>query len=230
MSMNNDESKQANMDDKTGATECGPGCDCDAPGLSKKVKVLVCLVLGLAAAAVLARGFVKKAEAESDGNQLSFATALPVVQAEDQSALPATNATEIAGKEETQSTLWGNPLKSLVSLNKVASEKDAVFVLLPAGSDEEVKDIEAQIGAAADKIISRGTTVAAFTLDKNTKDYAQVNSQVPAPCVLAMVKGRGMSVVAKDITEANLLQALVAASRASNCGPADAGCGPSGCE
>lgn len=221
MSMNNDGSKQTNTDGKADAAECGPRCDCDTPGLGTKGKLLVCLVVGLAAATVLARGFMKNAEAENDDKQQSFATALPVVHA--RSTTPESSAADGAEKEETESTLWGNSLDSLASLNKVASEKDAVFVFLPAGTEEEVRTMREQIEAAARKIISRGTTMAAFTLDKNAQDYAQVSSQAPAPCVLTMVKGRGMSVVAKDITEANLLQALVAASRPSNCGPADAG-------
>ncbi|MFC1453152.1 hypothetical protein ACFLSJ_07420 [Verrucomicrobiota bacterium] len=186
---------------------------------------LVCLLVGLAAAAVLARGFMKKAGAGNDDYQQSFSTALPIVQAG--VATPESRAAEGAEREETKSTLWGSPLDSLASLNKVASEKDAVFVFLPAGSDEEVKTIKEQIEAAARKAISRGTTMAAFTLDKNARDYAQTSDQVPAPCVLTMVKGGGMSVVARDITEAKLLQALVAASRPSGCGPS--ACGPGAC-
>jgi len=215
MKMHRNGSEQTNTDGKTDGAECGPGCDCDTPGLGTKGKVLVCLAVGLAAAAVLARGFMKKAGAANDGNQPSFATALPFVQAEG------------TDKEETESRLWGDPLDSLASLNKVASEKDAVFVLLAAGNDEETEAIKDQMEAAAKKIISRGTTMAAFTLDKNTLDYTQITGQEPAPCVLTMVKGRGMSVVAEDITEANLLQALVAASRPSSCGPS--ACGPGAC-
>jgi len=219
MSTNNDEPAEHNMDGQPDVAECGPGCDCDAPGLSTKGKIIVCLVVCLAAAAVLARGIMKRTGAESDGDQQSFATVLPVVGAEEPTSSEG-KASEGAEKEDAKSTLWGNPLNSLASLNKVASEKDAVFVFLPAGSDEEVNAIKTQVEATAKKIISRGTTMAAFTLDKNTKDYTQITSQAPAPCVLTMVKGRGMSVVSKDITEASLLQALVTASRPSDCAPA----------
>ena len=222
MKTNEDGSGPANTDGKADAAECGARCDCDTPGLGTKGKVLVCLVVGLAAAAVLARGFTKHAEDENADKQASFATALPVVRAE-QPAVPEGNAGEDAAREETESMLWGDPLESLAALNKVASEKDAVFVFLPAGSDDAVKTIREQIEGAARKVISRGITMAVFTLDKNAQDYTQITGQAPAPCVLAMVKGRGMSVVAKDITEANLIQALVAASRPSSCGPAAAG-------
>ena len=60
-----------------------------------------------------------------------------------------------------------------------------------------------------------------FTLDEGSKDYAQVTSQVPVPCVLAMVKGLGTSAATHNISEENLLQALVAASRPP--------CRPGGC-
>ncbi|MFC1461087.1 hypothetical protein ACFLQR_01030 [Verrucomicrobiota bacterium] len=202
-------------------SSCGPGCDCDTiPGLSTRGKVVICLVVGLAAAVVLGRGFMKKAGAENGGDQQVFATALPVAQIE-----PAASVDEAAkAKEEEQQKpkLWGKPLDSLASLNKVAGEKDAVFVFLSSGNEESEKTARNEIEAAARKIMSRGTTMAAYILKKDTRDYAQVTSQVPVPCVLAMVKGRGMG-VAKDITEANLIQALVAASRPSGCGPAAAG-------
>ena len=219
MGTNNDESVQTNMAGKPDPSECGSGCGCDAPGLGGKGKVIVCLVVGLAAAAVLARGIMKKNGSKNDGDQQSFATSLPVVGAE-ASVSSGDKTSGGAEKENAKSSLWGNPLESLVSLNKAASEKDAVFVFLPLGNDEEVNAIRAQIEAAAAKIISRGTSMAAFTLDKDTKDYAQITSQTPAPCVLTMVKGRGSSAVSKDITEASLLEALVTASRSSNCEPA----------
>ncbi len=211
MNMTNDESERStNADTGANNAECGPGCGCEASGLSTKGKIIVCLVVGLAAAVVLARGFRKYAGTERDGWQQAFATALPVV--------------------ETESTLWGKPLDSLASLNKVAAEKDAVFVFLRTEDEESSKAAIKEIEVAADKIMSRGTTMAAFILDKNAQDYAQIGRQVPAPCVLAMVKGRGMAAVGDGITEEKLVQSFVTASRPSGCGPSTPECGPSsGC-
>lgn len=203
---------------------CGPGCDCNTPGLSKKGKVIICIVIGLAAAGVLARGFMKRAGTQCGPDQQAFATALPVVKTDSDS--PANEAAKATEEEQKMSTLWGEPLDSLASLNKVAAEKDAVFVFLPTGNEESEETARKEIETAASKIMSRGTTMAAYILKKDTRDYAQVTSQVPAPCVLAMVKGRGMS-VANKITEADLMQALVMASRPSSCGPSASGCGPS---
>ncbi len=212
MNVTNDESdRSAKADMGANAPECGPGCGCGASGLSTKGKIIVCLVVGLAAAVVLARGFMKYAGTERDGWQQVFATALPFAE------------TEFGSK----STLWGKPLDSLASLNNVAAEKDGVFVFLRTEDEESSKAAIKAIEAAADKIMSRGTTMAAFILDKNASDYAQIGKQVPAPCVLTMVKGGGMTAVGDGITEEKLVQAFVTASSPSGCGPSAPGCGPS---
>ena len=149
---------------------------------------------------------------------------------------PATTpaATEKADKTEKSPagpSLWGNPLESLASLNSVAAGKDAVFIFLPVKDSPRSAEIKKEIEAAAAKIQAGGTTMSAHILKDKSPDYQQVASQAPVPCVLALVKGRGMSAVpGKEITEANLIKALVAASRPSGgCGPSSSGCGPSGC-
>ena len=114
----------------------------------------------------------------------------------------------------------------MASLNKVAAQKNAIFMYLSEkgrGVDEAVKR---QIELAVGKVQSQGAKMAYYTLDTGSQDYAQITSQVSAPCVLAMVRGGGMSVVSGEITEAKLLQAVVAASRPSGCGT---GCAPGAC-
>ena len=196
--------------------ECGPNCDCGGSGASTKAKIIVCAVVGLAAAVVLARGFMKKAETENDGDQQVFVTDLPVNE--------RAKETEEEGKKFV---LWGGQLDSLAAVNEVAAGKDAVFVCLPTNDKKQIQAIRKEIEAAASKIMSRGTIVAAYMLDDDSPDYAQTISRVPAPCVLAMVKGGGITVVDDNITEESLVQAFVTASR-STCGPS--GCGPSGCQ
>jgi hypothetical protein len=208
--MNKNESEQPNTDNSKSEPDCGPGCDCETSGLSTKGKVIVCLVIGIVAATVLARGFMKKTKAENDPNQPSFSTDLSALNAKD-------------------TTLWGQPLESMNSLGAVAANKDAVFILLPSENKKDVETVKTQIDAAAAKLTAKGTSIGAFILDKNAKDYAEVSKQLPdPPCVLALSKNGGMSVVATDITEAKLLEAIVEASRPSGCGPN--GCGPNGCE
>ncbi|MCL5268998.1 MAG: hypothetical protein M1457_00220 [bacterium] len=107
----------------------------------------------------------------------------------------------------------------------MAAQTDAVFLYLPEKGRGEDEAVKRQIEQAAGKAQSGGSKMACFTLDAGSQDYANIIRQVPAPCVLAMVKGRGMSAVTSDFSEGKLLQAIVAASRPSGCGPS--GCGPS---
>jgi len=207
--------------------ECGPECGCHTGGLSTKSKVLVCLAVAVAAGAVMARGFLRKGASECKRTQEGFSTAMPASKPDSTSSSNA--AEKDVAERESESALWGDPLKSLASLNTVAMDKDAIFVLLLGKHEREVRAIRKEIDAAARKIMSRGAVLAAYTLDRHAEGYAEVAQQAPPPCVLAMVKGRGMAVARSPVTEEELLQAYVAASRPmGGCGPG--GCGPSGCQ
>jgi len=95
------------------------------------MKIIICLVVAIAAAAVLAQGIMQKADSNSDLEQNS-----------------------------TNLSLWGEPLASLDSLNKVASNTDTAFLYLPVaglGPNENVKN---EIESAAGKAQSQGTSVA----------------------------------------------------------------------
>ena len=132
---------------------------------------------------------------------------------------------------EVASTLWGKPLDSLASLNKVAADSDAVFIVLAAEDKLKMEPITKEIEAAAKKIQAGGSRICAFTLKKDAPNYARLAKQFSIPCVLAMVRNRSTGVVSGDITESKLLQAFVRASRPqSGCGPGACGpgssCGP----
>jgi hypothetical protein len=80
---------------------------------------------------------------------------------------------------------------------------------------------------AARTIEAQGKKIGLFTLKPGSPDYDQIAKQMSVPGVLTIVKGRGMSAVSGDITEAKLVQGFVAASSAGGCGPsAGAGCCP----
>jgi hypothetical protein len=124
-------------------------------------------------------------------------------------------------------------ITALSELNAVAVDTDAVFVFLPGKGDASGKMPVAPIQGAARTIESRADNkVGVFTLKADSSEYAQLGAQVAVPGVLAMVKGRGMSAVSGEITEAKLVQAFVSASSAggcgagSGCGTWSAGCGP----
>jgi len=190
-----------------GASGCVPGCNCGAARIDTKGKMIICLVVAIAAAIVLANSVMQKAETGADGGLNAF-TAKSLV------AEKASLQTD-----QANSSLWGKPLISLASLNDLAVQKDAVFLYLPAKGQSLDESVKKEIEAAAGKAQSQGIRMGFFVLDESSADYAQVTSQVPAPTVLAMVNGTGNSVATTNITEGNLLQSLVAASRPSGCSP-----------
>ena len=155
-----------------------------------------------------------------------------VITDDAQAKTAATPKTPLAAAEKAKTTqtnqaksgLWGGSLTGLADLNKVAAQTQAVFIYLPKKGQEPIESVKQEIEKAAGKVQSGGKKMGCYTLDANSDDYVKVTSQIPSPCVLAMVKGGGGSAVSGKITEAKLLQALVTASR-----PASSGCGPSGC-
>jgi hypothetical protein len=113
----------------------------------------------------------------------------------------------------------------MASLNDIAADKTAVFVYLAKKGQKPSDTIKRNIEIASGKSKAKGMTVAFYRLDDSSQDYAKITRQLPAPCVLAIVKGAGANAISGDITEEKLLAAIVAASRPSSCGPS--GCGPS---
>ena len=103
-----------------------------------------------------------------------------------------------------------------------------VFILICAQDQQDTQTMIGEIEAAIKKIRSRGNMASAFRLKNNAVDYENIAEQFSVPTVLAMVKGLGFSAVSEQITEANLLEAFVTASRpqAACCPP---GTDPSQC-
>lgn len=197
-----------------GGTCCGPGCSCGTDGLSKGCKWLISGVVVLVACVVIAARVSGEKESAPKTEQ---GFALPVV------AAPAATAgtPELVG--------WDAPLKGLGELNVVATNTEAVFVVIPADDAARTVAIQKEVAAASATISGRGTKMGKYLLSKDAGDYKGVAAQFGAPAVLAMVKGKGLSVVAdKDVTQDALLKAFVGVSRPrSGCGAG--GCGPRGC-
>jgi hypothetical protein len=251
---NSDKAGQENPDDAQAccSTASGGGdcCPPDSGSGGKSWKLLVFLIIVVAAGVVLARSIMNKSDSMTDQTQQLFATIQPEVKSDTPSPsnaaanietfdksktgtvnpTTAKSTTKVPASGDSDTTLWGKPLISLASLNKVAADTDAVFILLAAKDKQQMQPVTSEIEAAARKIQSNGTRISAFTLQKDAPNYAQLAKQFSTPCVLAMVKGRGMSGVTGQITEAKLIQAFVTASRpTSGCCPPGAGpsdCGP----
>lgn len=205
---------------KSQDSACGPGCDCQAKGSSGKTRMIIGALVLAAAGALVARAVVKHNAPADVPASAGFA------------ALPASMQSSSSGVAPGGET---NPIKeisALSELNAVAKDMDGVFVFLPGKTNAAVTSSTAQIRSAA-SIIERQMKgkIGVFTLKTDSRDYEQVASQISVPGTIAMVKGRGMAPVSGEMTEANLVQAFVAASSAGGgCGPASGGCGPTGCK
>ena len=203
---------------KNEAGTCGPGCSCNcgSAGVGKRAKWLISGAVMLAACVVTAARISGAKETAPKAEQ---GYAMPAV---------AANAVAPAAVKPLDAS-WGTPLKGISELNVVATNTEAVFVVVPADDAARTEAIQKEVATAVATISGRGTKTGKFLLGKDAEDYKGVVAQTGAPAVLAMVKGKGMSVVAdKDVTQDALLKAFVGASRPSACGAG--GCGPSGCK
>ncbi len=151
-------------------------------------------------------------------------------------AAPRTDGTDAAptssaGSEqphEASPVVCGTALNSLSALNEVAADKDAVFILLPGKSQEAAEQASGQVEEALKKISAAGSRVAAFTLQDEAPERAQLIEALSIetfPSIVVMGRGGGAAAVSGEITESRLLGAYVQASRPSGCGPS--GCSPS---
>ena len=206
-----------NDDVKNEAGTCGSGCacHCGSSGRSKRSKWLISGAVVLAACVVTVTRIsgAKEAEPKAQG------FALPVVAA---SAVAPAAATDSAG--------WEAPLKKMDELNVVATNTEAVFLVIPSDDAARTAAIQKEVSVASATLSEKGTQIGKYILSKDAEDYKAVVQQIGAPSVLAMVKGKGMSVVAdKDVSKDALLKAFVGASRPrSSCGAG--GCGAGGCK
>lgn len=220
MSIKNEDLKPTNNTEAPKPEEaCGPGCDCHAAGPACRARWIVGAIIILAAGMLVARALIKNNNV-SDGKAASGFAALPTV-----GKAPAVGVTSAA-----QTTTVAIPeLGALAELNMAAADTGGVFVFLAGKNEPPIKAPLAQMRSAAKTIEAQGQKIGLFTLKTDSPDYAQVAAQTSVPCVLAMVKGRGMIPVSGDITATKLIQGFVAASSAGGCGPSSGGCGPRGC-
>ena len=206
---------------KQQASACGPECGCHAAGPLGRMRWILGVIVLVAAAAFVARAMIKNDGASTDKAASGFA---PVSTVERAPAPDGVSASRSIDEPITSEAIVGKEIGALSDLNAVAGNSDAVFVFLPGKSGTSGKPPTDQIRGAAMKIESQGSKVGIFTLKMSSRDYEQFATAKAVPGVLAMVKGRGMSTVSGDITEAKLIQGFVAASRTGGSG----GCCPSG--
>ncbi|MDD5134533.1 MAG: hypothetical protein PHP01_03870 [Phycisphaerae bacterium] len=215
----------------TKSENCGPGCDCSKPSGNKKLKAVICIIVLVAVGGI----FAYKAKNGKQAAPMNTATvfAAPVVSEESEKKPDAStiDKQEPVVKPIEDNKKVGEFLDSLATLNKVAIDKDAVFVFIHAkGTDTVDKETMAAIASAEKKIEATGAKLGLYTLQSSSPEYANLAAQLTLPSMLVMSKGRGMGAVSGEITETKILQAYVASSSAgcgpSGCGPSSSGCGP----
>jgi len=198
---------------------CGPGCGCGAGTKSSNARWVIGAAVLVIAGLLVVRGMVRN----DKGGAAAAAGFVNPVAAEVTSSGTGTNGEAVMVEEKTV----GATLGAFSELNTTAAKTDAVFVFLPAREGSSDKAPSAPMRAAARTIEGKGMKCALFTLKAGSADYEQIAKQVQVPAVLALVKGRGMSAVSGEVTEAKLLQGYVGACSSGGCAPgASAGCCP----
>lgn len=212
----NDNFSQSDKQSPENSREC---CCSPAPGGNRgNWRALILVVVLAAAGIVLAQSLARKSNAAAEQPQPQQAGILTI-------ATPET-------ADATEPALWGPELDSLAALDEVATDADTVFILICSRDQQDTQTIISEIEAATKNIRSRGNRASAFRLRNGTVDYGNIAEQFSVPTVLAMVKGFGYSAVSEQITEANLVEAFVTASKAqpaccppgtdpSQCAPSD---------
>jgi hypothetical protein len=224
MSEQNDGTKQT-------SESCGPGCCCGASGTGSRTKWVVCGVVALAAVVVLAARALRAPPSDTQVAQTYVATQpglSTVPSVVPTSVSPA--ATGVVANAETtdDAKTWGTPLRALSELNKVATDTEGVFLVLPSTNGNRTAEIQKEVLTAASTITAGGTRMGTFLLSREAQEYDGFVKRIGAPAVLAICKGRGMAGIPDgQVTQNNLLRAFLSASAPSGCGPS--GCGPSGC-
>jgi len=203
---------------------CGPGCGCETGAKPSKARWVVGVIVLAAAGVMVVRGMIKSDGAATQTTAPAFAAlaASPTPAGE---GVTATNSVVAVPAAETS---VGTTLGALSELNTVAAKTDAVFVFVPGKEGTSGKPPSTPMNGAARTIESKASLKCGlFTLKPGSHDYDQIAAQMSVPGVLAMVKGRGMSAISGEITEAKLVQGFVAASSGGGCGPSTgAGCCP----
>ena len=189
---------------------CGPDCNCSEPASGNKTKIAVGLVILLFAVSIFAFKLTNnKPVPESAG---TYAAATDKSNPDTMS--PAVEKTGTSG-QTSKKTYVGEYLDSMNSLNTVAVNQDAVFILVPGKEKGPVKkETETAMLGAQRALKTNNIKAGLYTLRTSAPDYAGISAQITPPAIIVACKGRGMNAVPGDVTETKLVQAFVAVSQA----------------
>jgi hypothetical protein len=205
---------------KPQASCCDSECSCHATGKPGKARWIIGVIVLAAAGVLAARGMIRSGGTASKKSAPAFASLSTVLT---NGSGPATNS---AATVPTTNAIVITSIGSVSELNTVAAHLDALFIFVPGNDATSALPPLTPMNDAARTIETReGIKCGLFTLKAGSPDYDQLAKQMALPCVLALVKGHGMSPVTGEITEATLVQGFVAASSSGCCsGASGSGC------
>ena len=187
---------------------CAP-CDdencCCNSGKTPRSKTIIFATVMLLAVGVAAYSMVKKNSVAASG-------------------VPSASASK--GDSEVGS-LTEIRLESVAAAEKLATECDVTFLVLPGQDASSTNAVCDQVSAAFAKLIVQGQKAAAFILPQSAGAYSAMMKRFnvdSAPCVVVLGNGGRPSAVAGEITETKLLRAAVMAGLRSNCCPGGSCC------
>jgi len=206
---------------------CDGGCECNKKtGLSKRIRLLFFISIVVVACAVLANSIQKKSSISPKPSSTGYTTEASLAA---DTGAKATSTDTKSNYVSTAKTAIKNrsfvQLTSFASLDTFANGYEGVFIVLVSKEAEVTTLVTSAIDSAIKAIGSRNIHMGRFRLAGVSPDYNEIATQMPPPCVLVLVKGKGMrGVRGNDITTTKLLQAYTAAIQPSGCCPSGSGC------
>jgi hypothetical protein len=195
------------------AAACGSECSCHASKASSKMRMVIGIVVLIAAGTMAVRAVTKSDETSPKQAASSFA------------APAALQSTETA---KTAEPSIGTTIASFAELNTLAAKTDAVYLYLPGKKGASGNPPATAIQSAVKTMEGKGVKCGLFTMKSGSPDYEKLVAQLSGPAVMVLVKGRGTSTITGEITAEKLIQGYVAASRVGGC--SGGSCGAGGCK
>ena len=222
-------------------------CDCGKPGRRKLPKMLLCLVVFLAAFGIIAyktlnansnSGIVSSGAVPNNGNSnipsygairpLSMLNRIP------NNALPVNFAFGQPVSENTSTKEYtiqaaqniGAYVEALDELNIVALDNDVVFVFIPGAGNVSVDRTTKEALYDFQKNLKRNNITSSFyTLCHDSPDYSEIAKQGQMPAIVVARNGAGTATIyGNEISEYTLFQAYRAAAFGECCVIASSDC------
>lgn len=173
---------------------CSSDCDChDSPISENTKKILFIIILLLIAVIITVKLSCKAGAAE-------FNAVNKVIQ---------TKSNVLVADKKVSSILG----KYVEKINQAKSNKEVAFVFIPSKVNGNISDSAKESAISAQKRLqNKNIKVSLFTLKTNSADYNSTISKVTPPAIMILNKGQGRGFAAGEITEANILQAYMAAT------------------